>query len=249
MGGLSSSVSAAPERPCHCDMAVFPLRRERSTWLTTGNNLISMRHDPDTISAYSLSHGQNFLSSLSKDTNVNKLSSYALALAMTAATAMTAVTAGGAFAADAANATNAAGKSGDGPHMGWHKMSPEKMREHMAKRQAKLHDQLKLSAAQEPAWKTFVSAMTPNDMGRGWAHGDRAAMEKMSAPERMEKHLQMSRERDARMSARLAATKTFYATLSPEQQQVFNTETMHGRHHGHHGQHGQQKESNPRANG
>lgn len=168
---------------------------------------------------------------------MNKLSSCAVMLAMTAITGMTAA---GASAADAAD------KPGNGPHMGWHKMSPEKMREHMAKRQAQLHDQLKLNASQEPAWKTYVTAVTPTDMGKGWDHGDRAAMEKMSAPERMEKHLQMSRERDARMSARLAATKTFYATLSPEQQQVFNSQTMHGRHHEHRGD---KKESYPRANG
>lgn len=174
---------------------------------------------------------------------MNKLSRHALILAMSA------MTAAGATGAHAANAADAAGKPGDGPHMGWHEMTPEKMRDHMAQRQARLHDQLKLTATQEPAWKTYVGAMTPTADGKQWHHGDRAAMEKLSAPERMEKHLQMSRERDARMSGRLAATKTFYAALSPEQQQVFNTQTMHGRHHGHHGHDGKSKEGNPRANG
>ena len=119
--------------------------------------------------------------------------------------------------------------SQDGPRMGWHKMTPEKMREHMAKRQAALHDKLKLTASQEPAWKTFVAATTPTGMEKGW--GDRADMGQLSAPERMEKRIAMTKERETRMSAHLAALKTFYAVLTPEQQKVFNQETRHGGKH------------------
>lgn len=119
---------------------------------------------------------------------MNRLSKYVVMLAMTATVGATAI------AADMAE------KSGES-HMGWHHMTPEKMRKHM---------------------------------------GDRAAMDKLSAPERMGTHLQMMKDNEARMSTQLAALKTFYATLTPEQQLVFNKQTMHGNwHHGHHGEHGE----------
>ena len=115
-----------------------------------------------------------------------------------------------------------------------HQMTPEKMQERIAKRHSALHDQLKLTAAQEPAWKTYVAAVTPTDMGKHWV--DHAAMAKMSAPERLEKHIAMSKERDTRMAAHLAALKTFYVVLTPQQQKIFNEKTMHGRkHRGHYG--------------
>lgn len=118
--------------------------------------------------------------------------------------------------------------------MGWKKMTPEQWREKMVQRQAALHDKLKLTAAQEPAWKNYVAATTPSGAKAGW--GNRAEMDKLSAPERMEKQLAMSKEREARMNARLAALKPFYAVLTPEQKQVFNQETSHSRwHHGHRG--------------
>ena len=51
---------------------------------------------------------------------------------------------------------------------------------------------------------------------------DRAEMEKMAAPERMEKMLGMMKDREARMSSHLAALKTFYAILTPEQKKTFD---------------------------
>jgi Spy/CpxP family protein refolding chaperone len=110
----------------------------------------------------------------------------------------------------------------------------EKMKERMAKHQAEMHDKLKLSAAQEPAWKTYVASMAPPAAMP--QRPSRADMEKMSAPERMEKMLAMMKEHEAHMSQRLAAMKTFYAVLSPEQKKVFNDNfrMMHGRRHGGH---------------
>jgi protein CpxP len=61
---------------------------------------------------------------------------------------------------------------------------------------------------------------------------DRAEWEKLSAPERMEKQLALMKEREARMADRLAATKAFYAQLTPEQQKIFNENFMTGRRHG-----------------
>lgn len=104
----------------------------------------------------------------------------------------------------------------------------------MAERQAALHDALKLNTTQEPAWKTYVTATTTDWTNK--QHGNRADMEKLSAPERMEKNLTMTKDREARMASHLTALKTFYATLTPTQQKVFNEQTRHGgkRHHGEH---------------
>jgi periplasmic protein CpxP/Spy len=102
------------------------------------------------------------------------------------------------------------------------------IRESMAKRAAELHDKLKLTASQEPAWKSFIAAMTPVQTGK---RPDRAELDKLSAPERMEKMLDMMKEEEKHMAARLSATKAFYATLTPEQQKIFNDNV--GKRHEH----------------
>jgi Spy/CpxP family protein refolding chaperone len=117
---------------------------------------------------------------------------------------------------------------------GEHARSPEQMKERFAKRQAELHDKLKLSPAQEPAWNTFAGRMNP---GERPARPDRAEIEKLSAPERMERMLSMMQDGEKRMAERLAAVKQFYAVLTPEQQKTFNEQFGPGRHHGQHRRH------------
>jgi periplasmic protein CpxP/Spy len=97
----------------------------------------------------------------------------------------------------------------------------ERMKERMARHHAALHDKLKLTAAQEPAWKTFTEAMIPASMPQ---RPDRAEMAKLAAPERMEKMIGMMKDSEQRMEKRLDALKTFYATLTPEQKKVFDAE-------------------------
>jgi hypothetical protein len=106
-------------------------------------------------------------------------------------------------------------------------------KERIARRQAVLHDKLKLTGSQEAAWKTYVAAATPPAPA---ARPERAQWEKMSAPERMEKMMSMMKEREGHMATHLAAMKTFYATLSPLQQQIFNDNVgagMRGHRDGH----------------
>ena len=126
---------------------------------------------------------------------------------------------------------NMSGMGMHGPGGMDHAKMAEKMKAGMAKHLAELHDKLKLNAAQEPAWKTFTDAINPGAMP---AHPDRAAMEKMTAPERMEKMLALSKERLAKMESRLAALKTFYAVLTPEQKKIVDAShrSMHGDMHG-----------------
>jgi len=107
-------------------------------------------------------------------------------------------------------------------------------KERIARRQAALHDKLKLTGNQEAAWKTYIAATTPPAPP---ARPDRAQWEKMSAPDRMERMMTMMKEREGHMETHLAAMKTFYATLSPLQQQIFNDNVgggmrMGGHRHG-----------------
>jgi Spy/CpxP family protein refolding chaperone len=106
------------------------------------------------------------------------------------------------------------------------------MHEKMAQHRAMLHEKLKLTAAQEPAWVAFGASMK---QGERPARMDRAALRKMSAPERMEARIAMSKERLSRQETRLTALKSFYATLTPEQQKVFDDNMRGGEHGSRHG--------------
>jgi hypothetical protein len=108
-----------------------------------------------------------------------------------------------------------------------------KMAAMMAKRQQKLHDLLKLTAAQEPAWTAYQAAIKPA-MPTG-ARPDRAAIAAMSAPDRLSKMIDMSKQHEAKMEAHLAALNTFYGQLTADQQTIFNDNTMGGKNARHHG--------------
>jgi Spy/CpxP family protein refolding chaperone len=125
-------------------------------------------------------------------------------------------------------------------HRGMEKMDPAKMQAMMDKRHAALKTQLKLTAAQEPAWTAFLDThkMPAGMKGQPAAMAD---MAKLSTPERLDKMKALHAERMAEMTAamdkRAEATKTFYAALTPEQQKVFDAQAMQGRgaHKGMHG--------------
>jgi hypothetical protein len=143
--------------------------------------------------------------------------------------------------------TNPIGASNDSPrasHM--EKMHAHDSAQH-AQHLADLKAKLKLQTTQEPAWKSFTESMQhPERM----AKPERAKLEKMTTPERLDHMQTMKATRDAQMQKRMEGTKTFYASLSAEQKQVFDQESaramkgMHGmkgmKHGGqqsHHGQH------------
>ncbi len=103
--------------------------------------------------------------------------------------------------------------------------------ERFTERMGKLHEKLKLSAAQEPAWTTFVAAMTP--AARTHHAVDRAAIAAMPAPERLEKRISMAKTHVTAMEAKLAALKAFYAVLTPEQKKTFDENAGRRGHGGH----------------
>ena len=103
-----------------------------------------------------------------------------------------------------------------GRMMGWDSARMEKYHEqHMAK----LHDKLKLTAQQEPAWKKFTAV---NPMAGKSMRPDPAEMDKLNAPQRLEKGLEHMKAMEAKMTEHLAALKEFYAVLTPEQQKIFD---------------------------
>jgi hypothetical protein len=120
------------------------------------------------------------------------------------------------------------------------------MGERHAKHLAELKSKLNLQASQESAWAQFAQSMQrPERMARP----DRASMEKLSTPERLDRMQAMVVERQAQMQKRIEGAKVFYAGLSTAQQQVFDKESaramgrmggdVHRMHHGggHHGRH------------
>jgi periplasmic protein CpxP/Spy len=144
-------------------------------------------------------------------------------------------------------AGSSASTQGSGEHM--RMRDPAKMQAMMAKHQADLKAKLKLTPAQEGAWTAFTAAMQPP---AGWRPGDmqakRAELEKLPTPERIDKMQALRAERMTQMNAEMdkrgAATKSFYAALTTEQQKTFDAERhMHrgergaGRHGGANGDH------------
>jgi periplasmic protein CpxP/Spy len=143
-----------------------------------------------------------------------------------------------AYAAD--SSTMPAGHM-DGSHAKEHgrRMDPAKMEAMHAKRSAELKAKLKITTQQEGAWNDFAAAMKP-PAHDGANRPDRAAMEKLTTPERLEKMKVMRTQHMAEMSAAMekrdAATKTFYAALTPDQQKVFDAAHTQGqRGHEKHG--------------
>jgi len=91
---------------------------------------------------------------------------------------------------------------------------------------ARLHDALRLRPDQDQAWARFqqASAMDPQDDSR-----QRDAYERMTrlrAPQRMELSIEMMRSDLEGMERRSNALKDFYGALSPDQQAVFDRETL-----------------------
>jgi len=112
------------------------------------------------------------------------------------------------------------------------KMDPAKMQARMEQRQNMLKAQLKLTAAQEPAWTTFTAAIKPPAAQMAWQRPDPTEMAKLSTPERLDKMKALQSERHTAMTTamdqRAEATRAFYAVLTPEQQKVFDTVSLQG---------------------
>jgi hypothetical protein len=126
-----------------------------------------------------------------------------------------------------------------------HQMSEQRMAqmqsrraEHRAKRLQELKVFLQLQSNQEADWSTFSAALQ-SPMNRPVPMNP-AEMEKLTTPERIDKMMTMKAARDAQINSRMTATKTFYASLNPQQQKVFDAHASkamkrHGMAPGHRG--------------
>ncbi|MGI9132728.1 MAG: Spy/CpxP family protein refolding chaperone [Rhodoferax sp.] len=120
-------------------------------------------------------------------------------------------------------------------------MDPAKMQAMAARRAADLKARLKLGAEQEGAWNTFIAAMMPTPR-KAENCPDRAELDKLSTPERIDRmhalRTQRMGEWNAALDKREETAKVFYATLNAEQKKVFDAEhariaARRAEHHGH----------------
>jgi periplasmic protein CpxP/Spy len=113
-----------------------------------------------------------------------------------------------------------------------------RMQQRMAERLGELKQKLAITPAQEGSWATWTAALQPAPHQRP----DRAQLQAMTTPERIDQMRALRAQRNAEMDRRMDATKAFYGSLSAEQKKVFDAESARflarGEHHGHHGHHG-----------
>lgn len=88
-----------------------------------------------------------------------------------------------------------------------------------------LHDALNLSSSQEDAWNTFQAAMQPDPQEEARQRSASDMMPSLHAPQRVDLSIAAMQADLHDLERRGAAVKSFYATLSPEQQQVFDRMT------------------------
>jgi Spy/CpxP family protein refolding chaperone len=105
-----------------------------------------------------------------------------------------------------------------GPGAPWGEHGQARMQERMEE----LQKSLKLTSAQEPAWDTFVTKLREAREDRKEARPDAEALKSMTAIQRLEKGIEFGKVRQAAMQDILAATKSFYAVLTPEQRKTFD---------------------------
>lgn len=112
-------------------------------------------------------------------------------------------------------------------------MSGDMKRDPVARAQkhlSELNAKLNLTADQQPAWKTFSEQVTDQAKNmaamRDQMKDNAQSMPKKTAPERMAKMADWMKDRAQNMAKMVDAVKTFYATLTAEQQATFDKMQM-----------------------
>jgi periplasmic protein CpxP/Spy len=120
------------------------------------------------------------------------------------------------------------GAASTGGDCHWSAFGPHgaKSAEHMAKRQAALHEKLSLTPSQEAAWKSFANKVQVTAPVKREA----APVATMTAPQRADRMAAFLQSAQQQAATRAQAVKEFYAVLSPEQQKIFDSQ-FQGRHH------------------
>lgn len=107
------------------------------------------------------------------------------------------------------------------PSKGEHRR--ERMHGKIERKLGQFKQKLQITPAQEPAWTAWAGAVRPGATMRRPSRQDMAAL---STPERIDRMIAVRAQRNAEMDKRLDATKTFYGTLSADQQKVFDAESL-----------------------
>ena len=118
------------------------------------------------------------------------------------------------------------------------KMDTAKRDAMFAKHMADLKAKLKLTADQEGAWTSFMTAMK-REARMDHPRPDQAEMAKLPTPERIDQmralRSQHMAERSAAMDKREEAIKGFYAALNADQKKTFDAQRDQSHGGGHHG--------------
>ena len=123
------------------------------------------------------------------------------------------------------------GPKGDHPemmHMGsMHHGDPAKMAERINSHLSELKNKLHITASQESAWSTFTAAMQPPAKMTA-LRPDRAELDKLYTPERIDKMKQLRLQHHEamlnHMNQRDDAVKALYSALNADQKKVLDAE-------------------------
>jgi hypothetical protein len=83
-----------------------------------------------------------------------------------------------------------------------------------------LHDQLKITASEEPAWKQFAQVMRDNAAQMDAAFHSRADISTMTAPENMQSYATLAQAHADGVKNLAAAFSALYATFPEAQQKI-----------------------------
>lgn len=92
----------------------------------------------------------------------------------------------------------------------------------MEQQQASLRDALKLTPAQEGAWKTYQEKTREVHAQAGRGMLSRDELEKLTTPERMERMYDAAKQRVVVMEKHVQAVKEFYGSLNAQQKKTFD---------------------------
>ena len=87
---------------------------------------------------------------------------------------------------------------------------------------SQLHDALRLTVTQEPAWRAYVAALSPDPAMEARRRSAADMMAKLPTPRRVDLVNAEMAEDMAAMRRQGDAVKVFYAQLTPQQQSVFD---------------------------
>jgi len=90
----------------------------------------------------------------------------------------------------------------------------------------KLHNDLNLTPGQETAWQTFEAATMIDPQEAARRRSAAQMMPSLTAPQRVDLSISAMQADLDSYKRRSAALKTFYATLTPSQQAIFDHETV-----------------------